>query len=100
MELDVYSENHQLPKNMSVTEVMPVIGFMDTFDEEIQPRNTLDVTEEQKRDVRKSWAIAMRMGAESVGSMLLRNMFALNPALLQLFSFRDERDLYKSVTFK
>jgi hemoglobin-like flavoprotein len=50
--------------------------------------------------VETSWAKAAALGAETVGVLLFKNIFAIAPGALALFSFRDEPDLYASPKLK
>ena len=52
---------------------------------------TLD---EQIKLVRDSWASVKGLGLDRVGQLLFRNIFKLAPGVLQLFSFKDEPNLY------
>ena len=55
---------------------------------------------EQKKLVMESWKYVQELGTERIGVQLFRNIFTTAPAALQLFSFRDEPDLYESRVLK
>lgn len=57
-------------------------------------------TEEQKTLVEESWNMVKDLGLENVGILLFKNVFTIAPEALQLFSFRDEPNLYESPIFK
>lgn len=44
----------------------------------------------------ESWAKVEELGAEEVGVLIFKNIFALAPEALQLFSFKNEPDLHRS----
>ena len=50
--------------------------------------------------VEESWAKAAALGADKVGVLLFKNIFTIAPEALQLFSFKDEPDLYESLALK
>jgi hemoglobin-like flavoprotein len=50
--------------------------------------------------VERSWAKAAALGAEPVGVLLFRNIFEIAPEAVNLFSFKDEKDLYESDKLK
>jgi len=50
--------------------------------------------------VKDSWASAAALGAETVGILLFKNIFTIAPAALDLFSFKDEKDVYNSPKLK
>jgi hypothetical protein len=39
----------------------------------------------------------MKLGAETVGVLLFKNIFTAAPAVLELFSFKNSSDLYNTV---
>lgn len=50
--------------------------------------------------VTASWDKAAALGAETVGVLLFKRIFEIAPEALQLFSFKDEPDLYESAALK
>lgn len=56
--------------------------------------------EEQRRLVVESWATVKNAGAENVGELFFRNVFTAAPQTVQLFSFRDEPDIYASKSLR
>eukprot|EP00413_Alexandrium_margalefii_P028944 CAMPEP_0204576194 /NCGR_PEP_ID=MMETSP0661-20131031/41633_1 /ASSEMBLY_ACC=CAM_ASM_000606 /TAXON_ID=109239 /ORGANISM="Alexandrium margalefi, Strain AMGDE01CS-322" /LENGTH=360 /DNA_ID=CAMNT_0051584917 /DNA_START=54 /DNA_END=1136 /DNA_ORIENTATION=+ len=50
--------------------------------------------------IKRSWATAGAPGAEAVGVALFRHIFAIAPGALQLFPFRDDKDVFASERFK
>ena len=54
----------------------------------------------QRAKLVASWQLVEAMGLETVGCLLFKNIFALAPEALQLFSFREEKDLYNSKAYK
>lgn len=58
------------------------------------------LTDEQKRMVEESWELVKAIGAEKVGVMLYSRAFEKAPDALQLFSFRNEPNLYESSIMK
>jgi len=51
-------------------------------------------------DVQGSWAKVKAIGIEPVGRILMKNIFTLAPEALQLYSFRNVKDLYGSPELK
>mmetsp|Transcript_11814 Transcript_11814/g.18187 ORF Transcript_11814/g.18187 Transcript_11814/m.18187 type:complete len:302 (+) Transcript_11814:508-1413(+) len=72
---------------------------MDEY-EDIQPVNTVDVTEEKITEIQASWGIAKAFGIDAVGKLLMRNIFKIEPTALQLYSFKNVADLYESKELK
>lgn len=54
----------------------------------------------QRAKLVASWQLVEAMGLEKVGCLLFKNIFAMAPEALQLFSFREEQDLYNSKAYK
>jgi hypothetical protein len=50
--------------------------------------------DDQIKLVRESWASVKSLGLDRVGQLLFRNIFKLAPGVLQLFSFKDQPNLY------
>ena len=47
-----------------------------------------------------SWTKVAKLGVEKVGVVLFKNIFKIAPGALQMFSFRDEPNLYESAVLK
>ena len=60
--------------------------------------DTLDAT--KIKLIRESWEAAMTLGDTNVGVLLFKNIFTIAPGALQLFSFKDTRNLYENPKFK
>lgn len=58
------------------------------------------LSQHQRSKLVASWQLVEAMGLESVGCLLFKNIFAMAPEALQLFSFREEKDLYNSKAYK
>lgn len=58
------------------------------------------LTEEQKTLVEESWKLVHDLGTDNVGVLLFTNIFKISPGMLQLWSFRNEPDLYNSVVLR
>ena len=56
--------------------------------------------DKQKTLVEQSWQKVKGLGIENVGVLLFKNIFAAAPEALQLFSFRNEPNLYESEILK
>ena len=50
--------------------------------------------------VKASWVKVEAMGLDMVGQEFFKNIFKIAPQALDLFSFKDEPDLYESQKFK
>ena len=79
-------------------------GF-EMFDEDevIQPavQKQQGIFSEQTVElVQQSWEKVEALGLEKVGIVLFKNIFKIAPGALQLFSFKDEEDLYSSEALK
>lgn len=59
-----------------------------------------DLTEKELQTVEQTWALAAGLGVETVGVLLFKNIFEIAPEALQLFSFKNESDLYESPALK
>ena len=73
------------------------LGFMD--DEEIQPKQTMG-NQFYIEKVTESWKLVQKIGYDKFGPILFKNLFKIQPDLLQLFSFKDEANLYQSEALK
>jgi len=58
------------------------------------------ISEAQLSLLESTWTAAKGLGVETVGVLLFKNIFTAAPEALALFSFKDEADLYESVTLK
>jgi hypothetical protein len=58
------------------------------------------LTAERIKLIKDSWAKAMGLGQETVGVLLFKNIFTIAPGALQLFSFKDEPNLYEGENLK
>ena len=52
------------------------------------------------QEVENSWKKVAALGVENVGVLLFKNIFTIAPEALELFSFRNEPNLYDSLTLK
>eukprot|EP00127_Corallochytrium_limacisporum_P006416 Clim_evm6s227 gene=Clim_evmTU6s227 len=52
------------------------------------------------RPIEQSWAKASSLGVKTVAKALYTNIFTIAPEALQLFSFKDEPDMYNSPKFQ
>ena len=52
------------------------------------------------QEVENSWNKVSALGVENVGVLLFKNIFTIAPEALELFSFRNEPNLYDSLTLK
>ena len=75
------------------------IGFMDD-DTELQPKNTLDFSDDQQQEVLLTWEQLKRKGINSFAKQVIWNFLTLNPEALSLYSFRDVENLYQSPEMK
>jgi len=50
--------------------------------------------------VQESWAKVAALGVEKVGVLLFKNIFTIAPSAVELFSFKDTKDLYNSQALK
>eukprot|EP00388_Colpodella_angusta_P019425 GDKJ01048611.1.p1 GENE.GDKJ01048611.1~~GDKJ01048611.1.p1 ORF type:complete len:612 (-),score=126.15 GDKJ01048611.1:75-1910(-) len=64
------------------------------------PLPNLPMTDEDYRNIEDIWKQVTPLGNEVIGRLLYQQMFALRADLLQLFSFRMEKDMYFSEKFK
>ena len=55
---------------------------------------------DKRRKMRESWVLVEKLGLENVGVLMFKKIFTQAPEALQLFSFKDEKDLYNSPHFK
>ena len=66
----------------------------------LNPERTMSVQPNHVEEVEKSWAKVAALGVENVGVLLFKNIFAVAPEALELFSFKNEPDLYNSPKLK
>eukprot|EP01041_Mallomonas_annulata_P005111 gene5111-10229_t len=57
------------------------------------------LTDSQINLIQESWKDVRAIGPEKVGAILFRNIFEAAPGALQMFSFKDEPNLYESKAF-
>lgn len=50
--------------------------------------------------VQESWKEVANLGAETVGVLLFKNIFAAAPSAVMFFSFKDDANMYESRAFK
>ena len=60
----------------------------------------MSVEDNHIQEVETSWDKVAALGVENVGVLLFKNIFTIAPEALQLFSFKDEPDLYESLALK
>jgi len=60
----------------------------------------MSVQDNHIQEVETSWDKVAALGVENVGVLLFKNIFTIAPEALQLFSFKDEPDLYESLALK
>mmetsp|Transcript_139084 Transcript_139084/g.242001 ORF Transcript_139084/g.242001 Transcript_139084/m.242001 type:complete len:177 (+) Transcript_139084:95-625(+) len=65
-------------------------------DKMLESEDNDDLTEKEVQTVEETWGLAAGLGVETVGVLLFKNIFEIAPEALQLFSFRNEKDLYES----
>ena len=54
----------------------------------------------QRAKLVASWKLVEALGLENFGCLLFKNIFTMAPEALQLFSFKEEKDLYNSRAYK
>ena len=69
-------------------------------DLDIQPKKINQLTNQQIEMISESWRVVDEIGSEAVGVLLFKNIFTIAPGALELFSFKDEYDLYESQKLK
>jgi len=57
-------------------------------------KEAISISDEAKSLVRESWQDAKDLGIDTIGVILMKNIFRLKPDALQLYSFRDTPKLY------
>lgn len=65
-----------------------------------QPRKCAFLTNHELKIVQESWSEVAKLGAETVGTLLFKNIFTAAPSALSFFSFKNEANLYESRSFK
>lgn len=65
-----------------------------------KPRKCPFLTNHELSIVQESWKEVAKLGAEVVGILLFKNIFAAAPSALMFFSFKDEVNMYESRGFK
>ena len=58
------------------------------------------LTPHRIRLIQASWQKVRALGSEAVGVILFKNIFTIAPSALQLFTFRNRKDLYNSPFLK
>lgn len=58
------------------------------------------LTDEYKAAAAESWALVETLDPEVVGVMLFKNIFEIAPEAVQMFSFKDEPNMYESKSLK
>jgi len=58
------------------------------------------IPEKQKMLVIRTWKMAKELGVDTVGPILMKNIFTIAPEALQLYSFKDVENLYESPELK
>jgi methyl-accepting chemotaxis protein len=65
-----------------------------------KPRKCPFLTNHELSIVQESWNEVAKLGAEVVGILLFKNIFAAAPSALLFFSFKDDVNMYESRGFK
>jgi len=53
------------------------------------------------QEVQDTWEMITTLGqTDELGLRIMKNMFTIQPRLLRLFSFREEKQLYRSEALK
>lgn len=58
------------------------------------------LTEQEIKEVQESWEIAKALGVDTVGRLFYQRVFSQAPAALEMFSFKDDENMYESPAFK
>lgn len=58
------------------------------------------LTNNELRMVQESWKAVSKLGAETVGVLLFKNIFTAAPSALDFFSFKDDKNFLESKAFK
>lgn len=96
--MDKYSEGGNLQMKPSKDDDLQ---FLAEEEEEIQPKNTLDIQNDQVQDLIESWEyVKTHKKLEELGLRTMKNLFTISPRMIGLFSFRDEENLYRSPLLK
>jgi len=56
--------------------------------------------DDKRFQVVQSWERVKTLGVDTVGPILMKNIFTIAPEALQLYSFKDVENLYKSPELK
>lgn len=59
-----------------------------------------EFTPHKVKMVIESWHVALGLGAIPIGKMVFENVFKLDPALIPMFTFTNEENMYESESFK
>lgn len=76
--------------------VRRALGYRQLADEAA----THPLTQVEMTLIEDTWAQVASLGAQEVGVILFKQIFTIAPQALQLFSFKDEADLYESPNLK
>ena len=68
--------------------------------EEVHVEEDGALTPHRIRLIQASWQKVRGLGSETVGVLLFKNIFTIAPGALQLFTFRNRKDLYNSPFLK
>lgn len=73
---------------------------MKKIEKEMQANSTRALTQMEIRTVQDSWQLlTLKFSMEKVGLVLFKNIFKLAPETLNLFPFKNERNMYESQAF-
>jgi hypothetical protein len=70
------------------------------FDESPSPKNQDQNLTKTIKLTQESWTKVVEIGLEPAGIIFFKHVFKIAPEALQLFSFKDEPDVYESDGFK
>lgn len=60
----------------------------------------MTLTEQEIKEVQDSWEIAKTLGVDTIGRIFYQRIFAQAPSALEMFSFKDDKNMYESDSFK
>lgn len=60
----------------------------------------MTLTEQEIKEVQDSWEIAKKLGVDTIGRVFYQRVFSQAPAALEMFSFKDNDNMYESESFK
>jgi len=76
------------------------VMISDHYSEFMNIEKQIQLSDDKKFCVFISWQLAKDFGVTKVGKILMRNIFSIEPKTLQLYSFRNAKDLYESKELK